>query len=237
MKRLTKQLENRIVTRVYSFTGIGAFIASGVSWLLSSVPAYRNFLYLYDADNRMILSGGGWILLFLPLVMFLSAPGELRKMSFPGVMLLMALFCALIGAALSGVFIVYVKADVFRSLLIVALMFAAVSGTGKIFRHDMLSWQCVVLTVGWGVVLMLVGHFIRPMTTVDIGACTAVIIGMSAVVAYSVNDIIRIMTAVPAGEFNHTAACCAMRVFLNLVGVVVVVLRFWRGKEKTGDSR
>lgn len=236
MKRLTKQLENRIVTRVYSFMGIGAFVASGVSWLLTSVPAYRNFLYLYDADNRMILSGGGWILLFLPLVMFLSAPRELRKMSFPGVMLLMALFCALIGAALSGVFVVYVKADVSRCLLIAALMFAAVSGTGRFFRHDMLSWQCVVLTVAWGVVLMFAGCLFWPMTSVDVGACTAVIIGICAVVAYSVNDITRIMTAVPAGEFNHVAACCAMRVFFNLVGVVVVVLRFWRGTEP-GDNR
>ena len=237
MKRLTKQLENRIVTRVYGFMGIGALVASGVSWLLSTVPAYRNFLYLYDADHRMILSDGGWILLFLPLVMFLSAPSDLRKMSFPGVMLLMTLFCALIGAALSGVFIVYVKADVFRSLLTVALMFAAVAATGKIFRHDMLSWQCVVLTVVWGIVLMFAGHLLLPMTTVDIGACTAVIVGTSAVVAYSVNDIIRITTAVPAGGFNHTAACCAMRVFLNLVGIVVTALRFWRGKEKNGDNR
>lgn len=236
MKRLTKQLENRIVTRLYCFMGIGAFIASGVSWLMTSVPAYRNFLYLYDADNRMILSGGGWILLFLPLVMFLSAPRELRKMSFPGVMLLIALFCALIGAALSGIFVVYVKADIFRSLLITAIMFVAMSCTGKFFRHDMLSWQCVVLTIAWGAALMLVSHFIWPMSVEEIGGCTAVIIGVCAVVAYSVNDIIRIMTAVPPGEFNHIAACCAMRVFFNLVGVVVVALRFWRGTEP-GDNR
>ena len=116
-------------------------------------------------------------------------------------------------------------------------MFAAVAATGKIFRHDMLSWQCVVLTVVWGIVLMFAGHLLLPMTTVDIGACTAVIVGTSAVVAYSVNDIIRITTAVPAGGFNHTAACCAMRVFLNLVGIVVTALRFWRGKEKNGDNR
>nr|QIM10620.1 hypothetical protein PlAlph_5120 [uncultured Alphaproteobacteria bacterium] len=236
MKRLTKQLENRIVTRLYSFMGIGVFIASGVSWLMTSVPAYRDFLYLYDANNRMILSDGGWILLFLPLVMFLSAPRELRKMSFPGVMLLMALFCALIGAALSGFFVVYVKADIFRCLLIAAVMFVAMSGTGKVFRHDMLSWQCVVLTIAWGGVLMFASHLIWPMSTVDIGACAAVIIGICAVVAYSVNDIIRIMTAVPSGEFNHIAACCTMRIFFNLVGVVVVALRFWRGVEP-GDNR
>lgn len=236
MKRLTKQLENRIVIRLYSFMGIGVFIASGVSWLMTNVPAYRNFLYLYDADNRMIMSGGGWILLFLPLIMFLSAPRELRKMSFPGVMLLMALFCALIGTALSSLFVVYVKADIFRSLSITAAMLVAVSGTGRIFRHDMLSWQCVVLTLAWGGILMLISHLIWPMSVVDIGACTAVIIGVCAVIAYSVNDITRIMTAVPSNAFNHIAACCTMRIFFNLVGIVVVALRFWRGHE-CGDNR
>ena len=114
MKSLTKKLENRIVVRLFAFMGIGAGLSAAVACLLTRVAEYRDFIAVPDAENNLMLSVSGWILLLLPLVMFLAVPAERKNLSFAAVLLMFCLFCGLIGAALSGVSLVFVKADVAR---------------------------------------------------------------------------------------------------------------------------
>ena len=71
MKSLTKKLENRIVVRLFAFMGIGAGLSAAVACLLTRVAEYRDFLAVPDAENNLMLSVSGWILLLLPLVLAL----------------------------------------------------------------------------------------------------------------------------------------------------------------------
>ncbi len=100
-----------MISRLFAFMGGGAAISAATVFLLTAVPEYREFLYVRDAEGLMMLSVGAWILLLLPLMMFLSVPKELKALSFAAVLLIFGLFCSLVGAALSGVAVVYIKAD------------------------------------------------------------------------------------------------------------------------------
>lgn len=88
MKSLTKKLENRIVVRLFAFMGIGAGLSAAVACLLTRVAEYRDFLAVPDAENNLMLSVSGWILLLLPLVMFLAVPAERKNLSFAAVLLI-----------------------------------------------------------------------------------------------------------------------------------------------------
>lgn len=232
MKSLTKKLENRIVVRLFAFMGIGAGLSAAVACLLTRVAEYRDFLAVPDAENNLMLSVSGWILLLLPLVMFLAVPAERKNLSFAAVLLMFCLFCGLIGTALSGVSLVFVKADVARGLLTSSVMFFAMALTGAVFRRDMISWHCILLTVVWGTLLTALGCWLFPAGLTDWAVSMAAVIVYGAVTAYSGEEIERIIADSDRTRLNQLAVRGALAVYLNFIGLAVKVLRFWESRGK-----
>ena len=223
MKSLTKKLENRIVVRLFAFMGIGAGLSAAVACLLTRVAEYRDFLAVPDAENNLML---------LPLVMFLAVPAERKNLSFAAVLLMFCLFCGLIGAALSGVSLVFVKADVARGLLTSSVMFFAMALTGAVFRRDMISWHCILLTVVWGTLLTVLGCWLFPSGLTDWAVSMAAVIVYGAVTAYSGEEIERIIADSDRTRLNQLAVRGALAVYLNFIGLAVKVLRFWESRGK-----
>ncbi len=234
MKNLAKKLENRIVVRLFAFMGAGAGISAAVAGLLTGVPEYREFISVPTVENDVVLSVSGWILLLLPLLMYLSVPEERKKLSLAAVLLIFGLFCGLIGAALSSVSIVFIKADIARGLLISAGMFFAMSLTGAIFRKDMISWHCILLTGVWGAVFTALGCWFFPQSATDWGVCMVSVIAYCAVMAYSGEEIQQIIAASDSERqwLNQLAALGALAVYLNFTGLLVKMLRFWESRGK-----
>lgn len=234
MKSLAKKLENRIVVRLFAFMGIGAGISAAVACLLTEVAEYRDFIAVPDAENKLMLSVSGWILLLLPLVMFLAVPADRKKLSFAAVLLMFCLFCGLIGAALSSVALVFIKADIARGLFTSAVMFFAMSLTGAVFRRDMISWHCVLLTAVLGTLLTALGCWLFPTGLTDLAVSMASVIVYGAVTAYSGEEIERIIADSDQTRLNQLAVRGALTVNLNFIGLAVKMLRFWdsRGKCK-----
>ena len=230
MESLTKKLESRVISRLFAFMGGGAAISAATVFLLTAVPEYREFLYVRDAEGLMMLSVGAWILLLLPLMMFLSVPKELKALSFSAVLLIFGLFCSLVGAALSGVAVVYIKADMACALGVAAGMFAIMAVTEAACRKDMISWYCIVVTALWGLLLSGTVYGLFGLSLIDLAVCVATVVIFCAILAYSGSEIQRIVTAAKPDRLNHTAITAALAVFLNLIGLVVKTLRFWESK-------
>ena len=234
MKTLAKKLENRIIVRLFAFMGIGAGISSAVAYLLTRVPEYREFLCVPNVENELMLTVSGWVLLILPLVMYLVVPKDLTALSFPAVGLIFVLFSGLIGASLSGVALVFIKSDIARGLLVAAGMFLLMSLTGAVFRRDMISWHCILLTAGWGILLSGVGWLLFPCGAVDAAVMFVVVVVYCAVTAYSGGEMLQIIAATEQSRLSQMAIRGALAVYLNFVGLAVKMLRFWQNKGKNG---
>ncbi len=232
MKSLAKKLENRIIVRLFAFMGIGAGISAVTAYILTRVPEYRDFLCVLNVENELMLSVSGWIFLFLPLVMFLAIPKNISTLSFPAVALIFVLFCSLIGASLSGVALVFIKADIARGLIISAGMYFGMSLTGAIFRKDMISWHCILLTALWGIILGACSCLLFPLGVVDIAVVFVTIVVYCAVTAYSGEEMLQIIAASDQTKLNQMAIRGALAVYLNFVGLAVKMLRFWQSKGK-----
>lgn len=220
------------MTRVYGYMFLGLIVSALTAAMFAYVPDCREFLYSVGKTGETTLSVSGWILLLLPLVMFLAVPAERKNLSFAAVLLMFCLFCGLIGAALSGVSLVFVKADVARGLLTSSVMFFAMALTGAVFRRDMISWHCILLTVVWGTLLTVLGCWLFPSGLTDWAVSMAAVIVYGAVTAYSGEEIERIIADSDRTRLNQLAVRGALAVYLNFIGLAVKVLRFWESRGK-----
>lgn len=232
MKTLAKTLENQVMVRLFAFMGIGAALSAIMVNLLTIVQEYREFLYVVDTENQMVLSTAGWILLWLPLLFYLAIPKERGRMSLGSLMLIFLLFSGLIGAALSGIAIVYIKANIAGGLSVSAGAFWGMSLVGAISKKDMISWHCILLTFVWGIVLSLVGYWLFSLSLTDLGVSLILIIVYCSITAYSGDDVHKLISGASKSPKNKLAIRGALIVYLNLVGLVVKLLRFWANKSE-----
>ena len=237
MKTLAKKLENQVVVRLFAFMGIGSALSAAVAYLLTIVQEYREFLYVVDAENQMILSTGGWVLLILPLLLYLAIPKERGRMTFGSLMLIFLLFCGLMGAALSSVSIVYIKADIARGLLVSAGAFFCMSLTGAISKRDMISWHCILLTFAWGVVLTLIGYWLFPLNLTDLAVGFISVAVYCSIMAYSGDDVHKIISGASKSPKSKLAVRGALIVYLNFVGLMIKLLRLWENKGEDREKR
>lgn len=231
MKRLLVKLKNRVISRVFAYLGFGLAISAFTAYVLTTIPEYREFLYVFDAENKMMLSVGGWVMLILPLMMFLAIPQNFRNISTGAVFIIYVLFCSLIGAALSGVCVVYVKIDIARSLFVCAGMFVVMSLFRMLCRKDMLSWTCILLTGFFGVVISFADFFLFSTKITGLTAHVAAVVVFCALLAYSETEIRRITDSGSLRTTNKIAIRCALAIFLNLVGLVLKTIQFWNRKQ------
>jgi len=228
MKRLSLKFENRIVSRIFLLLGIGLMLSSITAHILTVVQAYREFLYIADAEGKMFLSASGWILFWLPLMMYLAVPQNFSKISTGAAFIIYLLFCAIVGAALSGIFIVYIKADIAQSLLVTAMTFAVMSFWERVTKRQLMSWQCLLLTAAVGGIITLGMFLLFPAKLTDISVTIATIIVFCCVTAYSGFAVEKIITAATPENSAKTAVEGCLSIYLNLVGLVLQTIRFWK---------
>lgn len=231
MKRLSLKFENCIMSRVFLYLGIGLAFSALTAYVLTAVPDYRNFLYVLDAEKHMVLSTGGWVLFLLPLMMFLAMPQDFRHVSTGAVFIIYFLFCCLIGAAVSGISTVYIKADIAGGLFVTAAAFAIMAWLEKIFRKDLMSWHCIVMTALIGFALAIGSFFLFAVKLTDLTATLATIVVFCSMTAYSGYQIQKEIETGKPHEPNKTAVKGALLIYLNLVGLALKTIRFERHPE------
>lgn len=230
MKRLALKFENRIMSKVFLCLSLGLAISALTAYVLTSVAEYREFLYLLDAENEMILSSVGWVLFWLPLVMYLAMPKDFSTLSTGAISLIYLLFCSVIGAALSGISLVYIKVNIAESLFITALAFALMAAWERLFHHELMSWQCILLTAVIGAVLA-VGEFLCfDVSLTDFTVTLATIVVFCAVTAYSGYAIWEVIGAGEPQKGRKSAVRGALIIYLNLVGLLLQTIQGWRRK-------
>lgn len=102
---------------------------------------------------------------------------------------------------------------------------------GTILKN-MISWHCILLTFMWGIVLTLVGYCLFSLSLTDLAVSLILIIVYCSITAYSDGDVHKLIPKANKSPKNKLAFRGALIVYLNFVGLVVKLLRFWSNKSE-----
>jgi len=126
--------------RVYNWMASGLLLTGFVAYFIAHNPAVASLFYEVVRTSRGMSVAPtilGYITMFSPLAFVLVLSFGVNRMSKTTVQALFWAFCAVMGASMANIFVIYTGASIASTFFITAGMFAATSLFGYVTKADL----------------------------------------------------------------------------------------------------
>jgi FtsH-binding integral membrane protein len=205
--------------KVYGWMFIGLAITAAVSMLILSSPAAINLLY----GNRVSI----WVLFFVTLGMVWYLSARVEALAPTTAATLFSVYAALMGAMLSGVFLVYTGKSIAMTFVTSSAMFGALALYGTITRRSLAGiGQFAFMGLIGVVIASVVGIFWQnSMLQFVISICGVVV--FTGLTMYDAQKLKQMALALPDGRTGSYAVVGALSLYLDFINLFLFLLRLF----------
>lgn len=210
------------LSKTYGWMFIGLAITAVVSMAVASSPAAIQFLY----GNSLIRIG--LFIVTLGMVWYLSA--KVADMAPSTAATLFAVYSALMGAMLSGIFLVYTGTAIGTTFITTAAMFGALALFGTVTKRNLDGvGQFAFMGLIGIIVASVVGIFWHnSMLQFVISVCGVLV--FTGLTAYDAQKLKRMAVALPDGRTGSYAIVGALALYLDFINLFLFLLRLFGGR-------
>jgi uncharacterized protein len=205
--------------KVYGWMFIGLGITAVVAMLVASSPAMQGILF----GNA--IARWGLFLVTLGLVWYISA--QVDKLAPNTAAMLFVAYSTLMGAMLSGIFLVYTGASIFSTLVTTSAMFGALALYGTITKRSLAGvGQFAFMGLIGVVIASIVGIFWQnSMFQFILSVCGVVV--FTALTAWDAQRLKSMALALPDGRTGSYAIVGALALYLDFINLFLFLLRLF----------
>ena len=168
-----------------------------------------------------------WGLLIVELIMVFSISGGVRSMSSGTASLLFYLYAALNGVVFSLIFCAYSFDSIFKTFLITAGTFGAMSIFGYTTNQDLTKIGNILFMALIGLIIASVVNIFTHSTTLDWIISIAGVIIFVGLTAWDTQQIKRMAQMMPADQVGRLATLGALSLYLDFINLFLYLLRFF----------
>ncbi len=224
----------------YSFDSVGQSLDSHVTQVMKRVYLKMFFALLvtagiaaYFGQNATIVnfmlqnSWAYWAMAILELVMVLGITAGLNRLSAPVASLLFYAFALVNGATLSIIFAVYDITSIFKTFLITAGVFGAMSVYGYTTAKDLTRFGSFLTMALIGLIICIVVNMFWANSRFDwiiSGLGVLIFIGLTA---WDTQKIKQLAASNPLATDGRLATIGALSLYLDFINLFIYLLRFF----------
>ncbi|MSP45364.1 MAG: Bax inhibitor-1/YccA family protein [Xanthobacteraceae bacterium] len=222
--------------RVYNYMGAAVALTGVVSWL-----CFQNAVVTNEAGAITGLTAFGQLILggYTPIVLMLATLGlvffisfRINTLQYSTALGLFMLYAALLGAALTSIFVVYTGASITRVFFISATSFGALSLWGYTTQRDLSGMGSFLIMGLFGLILASLVNLIWPSGAL---AFAISVIGVGIFAGLTAYDTQRIKEMYDSmdddGTMGRKAVMGALSLYLDFINLFLMMLRL------VGDRR
>ncbi|MBS7811256.1 Bax inhibitor-1/YccA family protein [Roseococcus pinisoli] len=219
--------------RVYNWMASGLALTGIVAYLIANTPAIQQLFFAVVRTPRGFATAPtilGYAAIFAPLVFVLVLSFGINRVSKTTAQALFWAFCAVMGASMANIFIVYTSTSIASTFFICAAMFASMSLIGYTTKTDLTKMGSFMLMGLIGIILAsVVNIFVQsPMMTFVVSILGVVIFcGLTAYDTQRIkNDYIEYSYAEGTDQAGKRSVMDALGLYLNFINLFQFLLQF-----------
>ena len=209
--------------RVYNYMASGVLLSGIVAFLVASSPAAVQLLFGTPLK---------WLVMLSPLAFVMVLSFGIHRLSFGAAQALYWVFCAVMGASLATILLVFTGASVARVFFITAGTFAAMSLYGYTTKADLSKF-------GTFLMMGLIGIVIASLVNIFIGSSAVQfaisVIGVLVFVGLTAWDTQRIKEEYfllgSSGEASKAALMGALSLYLNFINLFTMLMNLFGSRD------
>ena len=216
------------LTDVFSWMGIGLAITAVISYF---VGHNYDILRLFVTETG--LSALGYIVMFAPIGFVLIMSFGFQRLSYGALVVLFALYAAVMGVSLSFIFLIYTETSIYSTFGASAAMFGSMAAIGYLTKTDLTKMGNILMMALIGIVIAsLVNFFLHSDTMGYIISIVSVIV-FCGLTAYDVQKLKELgeevgMDGIMKSKFGVLGA---LTLYLDFINIFLSLLRLF------GDRR
>jgi FtsH-binding integral membrane protein len=222
--------------RVYNYMGAAVALTGVVAWL-----CFQNAVVTNDAGAITGLTSFGKTLLggYTPIVLMLGTLGlvffismRINSLQYTTALGLFMFYAALLGAALTSIFVVYTGASITRVFFISAASFGALSLYGYTTQRDLTAMGSFLVMGLFGLILASIVNLIWPSGALSFAISVLGVGIFAGLTAYDTQRIKEMYNSMDDdGTMGRKAVMGALSLYLDFINLFLMLLRL------VGDRR
>ncbi|MEZ3589796.1 MAG: Bax inhibitor-1/YccA family protein [Muribaculaceae bacterium] len=219
---LDKQV-SQVMKRVYVKMFLALLVTSFVAWIIGTS---HQFLYFMVTHSWVY-----WGLMLAELGMVIAISAAINKMSSSVATLLFYLFAIVNGAVFSIILSVYTADSIFKTFLITAGVFGAMSVYGYFTERDLTKMGTFLYMALWGLIIAIVVNIFWANSTLEWIISIAGVLIFVGLTAWDTQKIKQMAAQMPNATDGRLATLGALSLYLDFINLFLYLLRFF------GNSR
>ena len=219
---LDKQV-SQVMKRVYVKMFLALLVTSFVAWIIGTS---HQFLYFMVTHSWVY-----WGLMLAELGMVIAISAAINKMSSSVATLLFYLFAIVNGAVFSIILSVYTADSIFKTFLITAGVFGAMSVYGYFTERDLTKMGTFLYMALWGLIIAIVVNIFWANSTLEWIISIAGVLIFVGLTAWDTQKIKQMAAQMPNATDGRLATIGALSLYLDFINLFLYLLRFF------GNSR
>ena len=222
--------------RVYNYMGIAVALTGVVAWL-----CFQNAVVTNEAGAITGLTSFGHMILggYTPIVLMLATLGlvffisfRINTLQYTAALGLFMLYAALLGAALTSIFVVYTGASITRVFFISAASFGALSLWGYTTQRDLTAMGSFLIMGLFGLILASLVNLIWPSGALSFAISVLGVGIFAGLTAYDTQRIKEMYDSRDDSDsIGRKAVMGALSLYLDFINLFLMLLRLF------GDRR
>lgn len=210
---------SQVMKRVYVKMFLALLVTAATAWILGT----NETILLYMAQHSWVY----WGLMIAELGMVLGINGAISKMKSGLASSLFYLFAIVNGAVFSIILGVYTYESIFKTFLITAGVFGAMSVYGYFTEKDLTKMGSFLRMALWGLIVCIVINIFVASSTMDWLISIAGVIIFLGLTAWDTQKIKQMAISMPDATDGRLATLGALSLYLDFINLFLYLLRFF----------
>ena len=220
---------------IYNYMASGVLLTGIVAWLVFTMAVAQG------PGGQMMLTGFGqaiylsplkWVLMLSPLAFILVLSFGIQRLSTPATQGLFWVFCVLMGASISSIFLQYTGASIARVFFITAAAFAGLSLYGYTTKRDLSGMRSFLVMGLIGVIIASLVNLFLASSALQFAVS---VIGVLVFAGFTAYDTQRIKSeyyhGYDAAAMAKKSVMDALSLYLSFINMFLLLLSLFGSRE------
>lgn len=207
--------------RVYAKMFIAMLVSALVAWLCSSSASFM----AYYATHSWLM----WGVVIAEFALVIGISRSLGRMSASVASLLFYLFAAVNGLMLAPILIVYAHAAIYKTFVITAAVFGAMSIYGFFTNSDLTKWGQFLIYALIGLFICMIINIFWANSTMEWIINIAGVLIFVGLTAWDTQQVKQLAASMPDDSVGRLATIGALNLYLDFINLFLFLLQIFGG--------
>lgn len=223
-------ISKTFMSNVFSWMSLALVVSGVFAYMFGTSMDLMSYIYNMQTGRMNMF---GYLALFGPFILVMVMGMRFAKLSYGNMVILFAIFSALMGISLSSIFVIYKMSSIAQVFFITAGTFGSMALVGYTTKTDLTKFGSLLYMALIGIIIAFVVNWFMHSAALEFGISILGVLIFTGLTAYDVQKLKRIAQGIEYQDAttNKLVIMGALTLYLDFINLFLFLLRIFGNRK------